>query len=273
MAEIEAVVRDLNGNEVEKVKVVNLPDEVDEDLLKRAYWIEKSREFQLKYPDPLAGKRKVVWWTKRRMGKHGRKYKTIYTGDRSRTPAKVTWHVGNIWIYEGAFVPQSVGGREAHPPSSEKKLEKKMNKKEKKLALLEAIAASMKKEFVIKYHKLPENITLPIVFTDDINKVQKTKELKQILEKTGLKEELERILKRKIRSTKGKMRGRRYKKRLGILFVTTDNSVLQRAGKNLNIIVKKAGTLKVEDVTQAGRAGRLIIWTKSALESLPIWLK
>ncbi len=271
MDEIEVPIFDLEGKEQGKVKLPSLPEKLDENLLKKAYWIEKSYEFQLKYPDPLAGKRKVVWWRKRRMGKHGRKYKTIYTGDRSRTPAKINWHVGNVWIYEGAFVPQAVGGREAHPPT--KKSEKKINKKEKKLALLEGIAASMKIEYVSKYHKIPENLKLPIVFTDELNKIQKTKQLKEILEKIGLKEELNRIMERKIRSSKGKMRGRRYKKKLGIVLVTNDDSLLKKAGKNINVIVKKTGTLRVEDVTQGGRAGRLIVWTKSAIESLPVWLK
>ena len=48
----------------------------------------------------------------------------------------------------GAFVPQTVGGRRAHPPVPEKTIREKINKKEKRLALMSAIAATANVEKV-----------------------------------------------------------------------------------------------------------------------------
>ena len=48
------------------------------------------------------------------------------------------------------MVPQSVGGRVAHPPKKEKNYEKKINMKEYMLALKSAIAALANKELAMK---------------------------------------------------------------------------------------------------------------------------
>ena len=48
----------------------------------------------------------------------------------------------------GAFVPQAVGGRRAHPPKVEKILFERINRKERLKALASAIAASAKAEIV-----------------------------------------------------------------------------------------------------------------------------
>ena len=84
----------------------------------------------------------------------------------------------------------------------------------------------------------------------------------------GLSEELSRIMKRRIRAGRGKMRGRRYKKKLGPILVTTDTAMVRRAFSNINFTVKKPSDLTVSDVTHAGMPGRMVIWTKSAVASL-----
>lgn len=91
-----------------------------------------------------------------------------------------------------------------------------------------------------------------------------------MLSKLGLQEELDRISKRKIRAGKGKLRGRRYKKKLGPVFVTTDDKALKMALRNLNISVKTPANLSVSDASHAGNPGRLIIWTKGALSALKV---
>lgn len=163
-----------------KVGEVDLPSafdmKINEDLIKRAFISEMSGKFQIKYTDPLAGKRKAAELTKRR-----RSYKTVYGRGLSRTPRKTMQHVGSSFSYMGAVAPNAVGGREAHPPKAEKKTVKKMNKKELYMAINMGIAASAKKEFVSKYHRLPENANLPIVIDDSVNNIYRTKDAEKLL--------------------------------------------------------------------------------------------
>ena len=95
-----------------------------------------------------------------------------------------------------------------------------------------------------------------------------TKEAKNLFSSIGLNAELERIMKKTIRSGKGKLRGRKYKKKLGIVLVVKDNEKVSSAFSNLNIKVTNPSSLSMTDVSQAGKPGRLIIWTKGAVENL-----
>ncbi len=138
------------------------------------------------------------------------------------------------------------------------------------LALKMGIMASFDRNLVSKFHKIENLKSFPLVLDDSINSISKTKEAEKVLKKFGLDQELERIKEKKVRAGKGKLRGRKYKKKLGIVFVSYDAEKLNKILNNLNIIVKSPNELKVSDVSQAGEPGRLIIWSKKALEGLNI---
>ena len=75
------------------------------------------------------------------------------------------------------------GGRQAHPPKVQKVIYKKLNKKENKLALCSAIAATQSKEIIeSRGHKTGNLKTFPIVISDEIESVTKTKEMLEILD-------------------------------------------------------------------------------------------
>ncbi|MCW1312868.1 MAG: 50S ribosomal protein L4, partial [Candidatus Parvarchaeota archaeon] len=156
----------------------------------------------------------------------------------------------------------------AHPPQAEKKLVKEINKKERKLAIKMGIAASADIKRVSMFHAINGIKELPIVIEDSAVMVKKTKEAKNLFSSIGLNAELERIMKKTIRSGKGKLRGRKYKKKLGIVLVVKDDEKVSSAFSNLNIKVTNPSSLSMTDVSQAGKPGRLIIWTKGAVENL-----
>lgn len=248
------------------VEDITLPElskqKVDTMLLKRAYESESSYGFQLKYTDPLAGMRKSTELTKRR-----RAYKTVYGRGYNRTPKKVLSHIGISFSYVGAEAPHTVGGRKAHPPAPTKNLIKKMNKKEMRLAVKMGIASSFDKEAVSKFHK-NSAIDFPIIVENKINDISKTKDAQKTLSSIGLSQELKRIGERKVRAGKGKLRGRKYKKKLSLVVVTTEPSKLSKSMPNLNVTVRKPEDLSVSDVTNGGKPGRLIVWTKDAILSV-----
>ena len=62
-----------------------------------------------------------------------------------------------------AFAPSTVKGRQPHPPRAEKKILKNIPKKEAKLALFSAIAATAQKETVAsRGHKVEKVVEYPI---------------------------------------------------------------------------------------------------------------
>ena len=68
-------------------------------------------------------------------------------------------------------------GRVAHPPESWKNIYKKVNKKEKNLALRSAIAATARKDLIEKRgHRVGNVSTFPVVVSSDIESVSKAKD-------------------------------------------------------------------------------------------------
>src|SRR5919108_2323724 len=69
-------------------------------------------------------------------------------------------------------------GRVAHPPHSWKKVYKKVNKKEKNLALCSAIAATARKDLIeARGHKVGSLSSFPVVVSNEIESISKTKDL------------------------------------------------------------------------------------------------
>ncbi len=165
-----------------------------------------------------------------------------------------------------ARVPQATGGRRAHPPKPEKDLGEKINKKEKDKALKSAISSTLDEELVQNRGHVFES-DLPIVLDSEFEELQKTKEVVNILKELGLHGDIERSDEgRKIRSGKGKMRGRKYRQPTSILFVTSDEF---RAARNLpGADVIKVDNLGVKHLAPGGVPGRLTVWTESSVKYL-----
>ncbi len=168
------------------------------------------------------------------------------------------------------MVPSAVGGRPTHPPVPEKKIHKDLNKKEKRLALISAIAFTASPEWVKKRgHRIPGDKPLPIVVDDELEIVNKTKDVVELLKKLGLEEELERCKEKKIRAGKGKRRGRRYKERVGpLIVVASDRGIGEAAGNIPGVDVVEARNLSVLHLAPGAHPGRLTIYTPAALSIL-----
>ncbi|MEA3430968.1 MAG: 50S ribosomal protein L4 [Nanoarchaeota archaeon] len=255
---------DLEGNSTGDLE---LPKQFSEDinpvLVKRAVQVIQSNARQ-KYGAAIeAGKRHSVEISKRR-----RKYRGCYGHGISRIPRKITSRSGTRMNWEGAFAPNAKGGRRAHPPKAEKKLEKKINKKENRKAIRSALTAVMIKEMVEKRgHKVPDNY--PFIIKQDFEDLEKTKIVEATLKKFGLDKELERTSKKKVRSGKGKNRGRKYRVKKGPLIVVEKDCKLLKAARNiLGIDVVKVNQLNAELLAPGADIGRLTVFTKAAIEKM-----
>jgi large subunit ribosomal protein L4e len=166
-------------------------------------------------------------------------------------------------------VPQTVGGRRAHPPKAETDRGEKVNKKERKLAVRSALAATADPERVRERgHQFEDDLELPLVVSDDFEDLVKTKEVVSLLEELGVHADVERADEGKtVRAGRGTTRGRKYKRPKSILFVTSGEP--SKAARNLaGADVATAGEVNTEDLAPGTHAGRLTIFTESALEEV-----
>jgi large subunit ribosomal protein L4e len=163
-------------------------------------------------------------------------------------------------------VPQTVGGRKAHPPKAEKDQGKGINDKERKLAVRSAIAATADAERVAERgHEFDTDLSLPLVVSDDFEDLVKTREVVDLLETLGVHADVERADDgRSVKAGQGKARGRKYREPKSVLFVTSEEP--SKAARNLaGADVTTAREVNAEDLAPGTDAGRLTLWTESAV--------
>jgi large subunit ribosomal protein L4e len=162
------------------------------------------------------------------------------------------------------------GGRQAHPPIVDRVIFKKLNKKENKLALCSAIAATASKDLVLsRGHKVESIESFPIIISNDIESISKASEIYKIIEDLKLMKDIERLEARKPRTGKASLRGRSKKVGKSILFVTKDTSKINKACGSLpGVEVRAAKDLSVLDLAPGSDPIRLTIYSKNAIEEI-----
>ncbi|MEM4605535.1 MAG: 50S ribosomal protein L4 [Candidatus Pacearchaeota archaeon] len=189
-------------------------------------------------------------------------WKSGYGRGMSRVPRKTMARSGSSFTWVGATVASTVGGREAHPPKVEENQFRKINKKELLIAINSCLSASANKRIIEENYNIKLD-TLPIVFSSNVLKL-KTKEFFNIMRKI-IGEKFDNLLQnRKIRSGKGKMRGRKYRKSAGILFVISSNEEFKIKG----LEIKKVEGLKIDDLSLNGKPGRFILFSENAIKEI-----
>ena len=226
------------------------------DVIKRAVLAVQSRRYQSHGVDELAGKRNTAqsWQTG-----HG----------RSRVPR--VKGSGTSAANKAAFAPGTIGGRVAHPPESRKVIVERINSKENRLAIRSAIAASANPEYVkARGHKIENVPQIPLVVSDDLESLSSTKDAFEALIFLGLGDDLDRARDgRSVRAGKGKMRGRQMKTPKSLLIVVGEDSGISRAARNLpGVDITEVHGLNAELLAPGTHPGRLVVWTKSAIDRL-----
>lgn len=169
-----------------------------------------------------------------------------------------------------ALAPCVVGGRRAHPPKAERSWKEKINKKENLLARNSALAATNDKDLVTKRgHIFSKDVSLPVVVEDNFEKIAKTKDIVNTLQKIGIYDDVLRSSNGKhIRAGKGKNRGRKYRIPKSILIVASKD-IIDKSSENLcGVDIAKPDQLNIEYLAPGGDAGRLTLITKSALQQI-----
>lgn len=163
-----------------------------------------------------------------------------------------------------------VGGKSAHSPRTTKVLFKGINKKERKLARMSAIALTASKDAVkSRGHRISDEVTLPVVVQNDIERITKTKEAAEVLKNLGLYEDVLRAKEgTKVRAGRGKMRGRRYREPRSVLIVGSSSEKLRAFSRLPGVETATTHSLSLRKLAPGGDGGRLTVFTESALKAL-----
>ncbi|HOW36818.1 MAG TPA: 50S ribosomal protein L4 [Candidatus Pacearchaeota archaeon] len=260
---MKANILDLSGK---KTKEIELPSffssEVREDIISKVLETKKTK--QPYSPSLVAGKQSTA---KGKVVHRRHVWRSGYGRGGSRVPRKVFSRRGSQFNWEAAEVPFARGGMRAHPPKILAMINTlKINKKEIRIAIFSALSATVNpKKIAIKYETLDEKAltNIPLVVKSDIVSV-KTKELLSSLKKI-LGETLFGIAiqKKAVRSGKGKLRGRKYKKTAGLLLVVANDEALKTSAFD----VVRVKDLSVIDLAKGG-SGRLTMYTEKSIKDL-----
>lgn len=171
----------------------------------------------------------------------------------------------------GALAPPTVGGRRAHPPEARRVWTEKINDKERRLAIRSALAATTQGAMVTaRGHRIDAKRALPVVVDNKFEALAKTADILAAFEKLGVLPDIERANEgRHVRAGIGKLRGRRYKTPTSLILVAGDVTKLRKgAGNLLGVDVCTPRDLSAELLAPGGVAGRLAVFTESALKAL-----
>merc|ERR1719478_1768819 len=170
-----------------------------------------------------------------------------------------TW--GNMCRGGGMFCPTKIWRR----------WHRRVNVTQKRHAVVTSLSASCLPPLVMaRGHRIGEVAELPLVVSDGVESIQKTKQAVESLKKLGCEEELQRVLdSRKVRAGKGKMRNRRYVMRRGPLVIYNEDNGIVRAMRNIPGVETACVTrLNILKLAPGGVFGRLIIWTDGAFKKI-----
>jgi len=235
-----------------KASTITVPEVFNEpfrpDVIKKAVLAAQANRFQPYGPDRTAG---------------------TLTSAHSWGSGRGAAHVPRLTNGSRvARITQARGGRSAHAPNPHKIFSEKINDKERILAIRSAAAATMNKDLV-KARGYKFDGELPLIVSDDIESLTKTKDVIELLNALGLEADLARARQKQVRGGKGKMRGRQYRKKVGVLIVIGEDKGIGMAARNIaGCDVATLDMVNTELLAPGTQAGRLTVWCESALKMM-----
>lgn len=188
-------------------------------------------------------------------------WKGQYGRGIARTPRKILWRRGTQFNWVGAEVSNTRGGRRPHGPKPSTNL-LRMNKKEYKIALRSALAATAQERFLKQRYETFEkaSFAFPIVVESSFMS-SNTKTFNQFIETVFGPLSRLALRSEEVRAGKGKLRGRRYKRNAGVLLIIGSKEQAKIGGIE---------SCSIKDITVGSLypLGRLVIMTEQAVEEM-----
>jgi large subunit ribosomal protein L4e len=158
------------------------------------------------------------------------------------------------------------------PTKTYRRWHRKVNKNQKRYAVVSALAATASVPLVLaRGHRIEQIPEVPLVLdTKSVADIEKTKQAVKVLKNLNAYTDIERVIdSKKIRAGKGKLRNRRYVQRRGPLIIYDRKTPMNKAFRNIpGVELADVSRLNLLTLAPGGHIGRFVIWTKSALEKL-----
>jgi large subunit ribosomal protein L4e len=259
-----ANVLDISGAQKGSVELPQVfSTEVRADLIRRAVIAEATLRLQPQSHSPLAG-----------MNTTARYYgamNSYRTGRHMGIAIRPRQKLGGGQQGQVRRIPSSVKGKRAHPHMIEKRLVESINNKEYQKAIASSIAATARDDVVKPKHTFDGR--LPIIISNEIESLKRTKDVIKLINALKLSEDLARSDKARIR--KGKRRSSVQRKhRKSVLIVVNEDSGIVKAARN----IAGVDACTVKGITAAilapgGVPGRITIWSSAAVGTIQAELK
>jgi len=152
-------------------------------------------------------------------------------------------------------IPSSVKGKRAHPHLIQKRLTEQINTKEYQKALRSAIAATAQ-------HGAAKG---PIIISDGIESIKKTKEMVKLLDNLKLSSYLEKAAATSKRKGLRRSSRQRKEKKTLLIVVGDDKGILKAARNIAGVDVCTMKNISANLLAPGGRPGRATVWSESAI--------
>jgi len=172
---------------------------------------------------------------------------------------------------QGAFGNMCRGGRMFAPTKTWRRWHRPINQKQRRYAVCSALAASAIPSLLMaRGHKVDNVPEVPVVCTNAIESLTKTKAAVALLKRLNAYDDVEKCqTSKKIRAGKGKMRNRRYTMRRGPLVIYNEDHGIKQAFRNLpGVELISVDRLNLLKLAPGSHLGRFCIWSQGAFEKL-----
>ena len=172
---------------------------------------------------------------------------------------------------QAAYGNMCRGGRMFAPTHTWRKWHHRVPVKQRQQALASAIAATAIPALVeARGHVIGKMPEVPMVVSNEIEGLTKTKEAVALLKKINAYDDVEKsIASKRMRGTKGKMRNRRWKMKRGPLVIYKNDNGVTRAFRNIpGVSLMRTTHLNILKLAPGGHVGRLVIWSQDAFEDM-----
>merc|ERR1712183_486277 len=172
---------------------------------------------------------------------------------------------------QGAFGNMCRGGRMFAPTKTWRKWHSAVNQKQRRYATCSALAAtSLPALLMARGHKVENVPEVPVVVSNAVESLTKTKAAVDLLKKLNSYEDVEKCQQSKqIRGGKGKMRNRRYVMRRGPLVIYNEDHGIKQAFRNLpGVDLISVDRLNLLKLAPGSHLGRFCIWSEGAFQKL-----
>ena len=228
-------------------KTIELPEmfsyKINEPLIKRAVIAERSYILQPQGHYVLAGLQTTAKYFGRMNSYRSGRHMGIAIRPREK--------LGDGRQGKVKKIPSATKVKRAHPNMIQKKLVEKMNNIEYQNALISSISAS--KKFII--------------VNNDIEKINKTKDILKVLDNLNLGNIVEEGRKMHIRKGLRRKSNRRHFKKTLLLVFNEDKGALKAARNVPGIDVCLLNGLTVNALAPGGVPGRITLWSEGAVNN------